>query len=172
MKNKFIGLFVFLSLLGLINVSYGQDLLIKNGTILTVTHGQIQNGDILIVDGIIKQIGIDIQAPEGIRVVDATGKFIIPGILDSHSHLALTGINEGTEAITSFPGNSVSKLPKKLLRTILGSQFLVTAGRIKLKQRRGLLITQVFVPIRVCLYPSILTAVSGSGVYSTMRQRQ
>lgn len=165
MKNKFIGLFVFLSLLGLINVSYGQDLLIKNGTILTVTQGQIQNGDILIVDGIIKQIGIDIQAPEGIRVVDATGKFIIPGILDSHSHLALTGINEGTEAITSFPGNSVSKLlvlsmhgkhtklPKKLLRTILDSQFLVTAGRIRLKPRRGLLITQVFVPIRVCLYP-------------------
>ncbi len=101
MKNKCIGLFVFLSLFGLINISYGQDLLIKNGTILTVTQGQIQNGDILIVDGLIKKIGVDIQAPEGIRVVDAAGKFIIPGILDSHSHLALTGINEGTEAITS-----------------------------------------------------------------------
>lgn len=101
MKNKFIGLFVFLSLFGLINISYGQDLLIKNGTILTVTQGKIQNGDILIVDGLIKKIGVGIQAPEGIRVVDATGKFIIPGILDSHSHLALSGINEGTEAITS-----------------------------------------------------------------------
>ena len=101
MKNKFIGFIVCLSLLGPINVSYGQDLLIKNGTILTVTKGKISNGDILIVDGLIKQIGMDIQAPEGIQVVDATGKFIIPGILDSHTHVALSGTNEGTEAITS-----------------------------------------------------------------------
>ena len=101
MKNKFIGYIVCLSLLGLINVSYGQDLLIKNGTILTVTKGKISNGDILIMDGLIKQIGKDIQAPEGIQVVDATGKFIIPGIIDSHSHLALSGINEGSVAITS-----------------------------------------------------------------------
>lgn len=101
MKNKFIGSIVCLSLLGLINVSYGQDLLIKNGTILTVTKGKISNGDILIMDGLIKQIGKDIQAPEGIQVVDATGKFIIPGIIDSHSHLALSGINEGSVAITS-----------------------------------------------------------------------
>jgi len=101
MKNKFIGFIVCLSLLGLINVSYGQDLLIKNGTILTVTKGKISNGDILIVDGLIKQIGKDIQAPEGIRVVDATGKFIIPGILDSHTHVALSGTNEGSVAITS-----------------------------------------------------------------------
>ncbi len=56
MKNRFIGLFVFLILLGLINVSYGQDLLIKNGTILTVTQGKIKNGAILIMDGLIKQI--------------------------------------------------------------------------------------------------------------------
>jgi imidazolonepropionase-like amidohydrolase len=101
MKNKFIGFILCLSLLGLINISYGQDLLIKNGTILTVTKGKISNGDILIVDGLIKQIGKDIQAPEGIRVVDATGKFIIPGILDSHTHIALSGTNEGTNAITS-----------------------------------------------------------------------
>ncbi|MFC2161501.1 amidohydrolase family protein [Acidobacteriota bacterium] len=101
MKIKLIGLFVCLSLLGLINVSYGQDLLIKNGTILTVTQGIIQNGDILIVDGIIKEIGEDIQAPEGIRIVDASDKFIIPGIIDSHTHIALSGTNEGTNAISS-----------------------------------------------------------------------
>ncbi len=101
MKNKCFVLIVCLCLLGLINVSYGQDLLIKNGTILTVTQGEIPNGDILIVNGVIKQIGRDIQAPEGIQIVDATGNFIIPGIIDSHSHLALSGINEGTVAITS-----------------------------------------------------------------------
>ncbi len=101
MKNKYIGLIVCLCLLGLMNVSYGQDLLIKNGTLLTVTQGEIQNGDILIIDGLIKKIGKDIKAPEGIRIVDATGKFVIPGILDSHTHIALSGTNEGTNAITS-----------------------------------------------------------------------
>lgn len=103
MKNKriIIGLIVCLSLLGLMNVSYGQDLLIKNGTLLTVTKGEIQNGDILIIDGLIKKIGRDIKAPEGIRIIDATGKFVIPGILDSHTHIALSGTNEGTNAITS-----------------------------------------------------------------------
>ncbi len=101
MKNKFIGLMVCLSILGLINVSYGQDLLIKNGTILTVTKGKIPNGDILIVDGLIKRIGTDIRVPEGVQVVDATGKFVMPGILDSHTHIALSGTNEGTDAITS-----------------------------------------------------------------------
>lgn len=101
MKYKFIGLVVCLGLLGLMNVSYGQDLLIKNGTILTVTKGEMSNGDILIIDGVIKNIGTDIQAPEGIRIVDASGKFIIPGIIDSHTHIALSGTNEGSLAITS-----------------------------------------------------------------------
>ena len=101
MKNKGFIFIVCLCLLGLINVSYGQDLLIKNGIILTASHGKIPNGDILIVDGLIKKMGESIQAPEGIRIVDATGKFVIPGIIDSHTHIALSGTNEGTAAITS-----------------------------------------------------------------------
>ncbi|MCJ7580833.1 MAG: amidohydrolase family protein [Candidatus Aminicenantes bacterium] len=101
MKNKLIGLVLCLILIGLSNVSYGQDLLIKNGTLLTVTKGEIPNGDILIINGVIKQIGSNIQAPEGIQVVDATGKFVIPGIIDSHTHIALSGTNEGSVAITS-----------------------------------------------------------------------
>ncbi len=78
----------------------GGDLLIKNGTILTVTKGTIPRGDILVMGGIIREIGENIQAPPGVRVVDAGGRFVLPGIIDSHTHIALSGTNEGTEAIT------------------------------------------------------------------------
>lgn len=78
----------------------GASILIKNGTLLTVTKGVIAKGDILVVDGVIKQVGGEIAAPPGVRVVDAAGRFVLPGIIDSHTHIALAGTNEGAEAIT------------------------------------------------------------------------
>src|SRR5207248_2271931 len=77
------------------------DLLIKNGTVLTVTHGVIQNGSVLVHSGKIAQVGANIAAPAGATVLDATGKFVMPGIIDAHSHLALDGdVNEATSPIT------------------------------------------------------------------------
>jgi imidazolonepropionase-like amidohydrolase len=83
------------------NPVLAQDLLIKNGTILTVTKGTLQNGDILVRSGIIKKIGQNIQAPESVKIVDATGKYVIPGLIDSHSHIGLSGTNESAETISS-----------------------------------------------------------------------
>jgi imidazolonepropionase-like amidohydrolase len=80
---------------------HAQDLFIKNGTILTVTRGTVFNGDILIKNGIINKIGQNLQAPENITIVDAAGKFVIPGIIDSHSHIGLSGTNESAEAISA-----------------------------------------------------------------------
>jgi len=75
--------------------------LIKNGTVLTVTHGVIQNGSVLVHNGKIAQVGANISAPAGATVIDATGKFVMPGIIDAHSHLALDGdVNEATSPIT------------------------------------------------------------------------
>ncbi len=79
----------------------GGNLLVKNGTILTVTKGVISGGDILIMGGIIKQIGENIQAPLGVQVIDASGKFVLPGIIDSHTHIALSGTNETGDVITA-----------------------------------------------------------------------
>jgi imidazolonepropionase-like amidohydrolase len=78
----------------------GGSILIKNGTILTVTKGVIAKGDVLVVDGVIKAVGAGIAAPPGVRVVDAAGRYVLPGIIDSHTHIALAGTNEGSEAIT------------------------------------------------------------------------
>src|SRR5437660_5408780 len=78
-----------------------HDLLIKNGTVLTVTHGVIQNGSVLVHNGKIAQVGTNIAAPAGATVIDATGKFVMPGVIDCHSHLALDGdVNEATSPVT------------------------------------------------------------------------
>ena len=101
MKIKSIVSTVILGLFCLTNFSYGQDLLIKNGSVLTVTQGKMVGADILIQNGIITKIGQGIEAPEGIKIIDASGKFVIPGIIDTHTHIALSGTNEGSESITS-----------------------------------------------------------------------
>jgi len=100
MKKKITTLILGLSFLFIPGFASGQDLLIKNGTILTVTKGTIPQGDILIIKGVIKQIGENIEAPKGVKIIDATGKYVIPGIIDSHTHIAITASNESSEAIT------------------------------------------------------------------------
>src|SRR5579871_2840792 len=81
-------------------VTHGSCLL-KNATLLTVTNGVIKNGDILVRDGKIADIGPKLTAPAGVTVIDATGKFITPGIIDAHSHIALDAVNEGADSITA-----------------------------------------------------------------------
>jgi imidazolonepropionase-like amidohydrolase len=78
------------------------EMLIRNATILTVSHGTLQNSDILIRNGKIAAIGQNLSAPANARVVDATGKYVMPGIIDCHSHSMVDAINESTYAVTSM----------------------------------------------------------------------
>jgi imidazolonepropionase-like amidohydrolase len=76
---------------------------IQNATVLTVTHGNIERGSILIREGKIAAVGADLKAPEGATVIDATGQFVMPGIIDCHSHIAIDGsVNEGAPAVSSM----------------------------------------------------------------------
>ncbi|MFN1836021.1 amidohydrolase [Balneola sp. MJW-20] len=77
------------------------DVLIKNGTVLTVTNGTLENTDILVRDGKIDRIGKNLRTPNGVEEIDATGLFVMPGIIDAHSHIAGSAINEGTSQVTS-----------------------------------------------------------------------
>src|SRR5690242_4496484 len=54
---------------------------IRGGALLTVTQGVIKNGDILIRDGKIVDIGANLTPPSGVTVIDATGKIITPGLI-------------------------------------------------------------------------------------------
>jgi len=76
---------------------------IQNATLLTVTHGNIEHGSILIRDGKIAAVGADLKAPEGATLIDATGQFVMPGIIDCHSHIAVDGsVNEAGPAVSSM----------------------------------------------------------------------
>ena len=84
--------------------------LLKNATVLDGLGGRINNGDVLLMNGKIAAIGEDIAAPEGANVIDATGKWVTPGIIDNHSHLGVypsPGVdahgdgNEGSGPVTA-----------------------------------------------------------------------
>src|SRR5881398_3782014 len=78
-----------------------NDVLINNAVVMTVTHGNIQNGSIYIKDGKIAAVGRDIKAPPGAAEIDAGGRYLTPGIIDSHSHIALDeDVNEATSPVT------------------------------------------------------------------------
>src|SRR6266478_6387632 len=78
-----------------------HDVVIKNAVVMTVTHGNIKNGSIYIKDGRIASVGESVNAPAGVAVIDAGGKYVTPGIVDSHSHIALDDdVNEATSPIT------------------------------------------------------------------------
>jgi imidazolonepropionase-like amidohydrolase len=78
-----------------------QDVAIRNATILTITNGTIENGTVLVRGGKITAVGRDVQVPAGVQVIDGTGTYVMPGMIDAHSHMAMEGgINEGSESVT------------------------------------------------------------------------
>jgi len=78
-----------------------SEVLIRNAVIMTATHGNIPEGSVYIKDGKIAAVGKDVSAPASATIIDAGGKYLTPGIIDSHSHIALDGdINEATSPIT------------------------------------------------------------------------
>jgi imidazolonepropionase-like amidohydrolase len=96
--------------------------LIKNGTVLTITKGIQENSDVLIKDGKITQIGKNIAAPAGTKVIDATGHHVMPGIIDAHSHLALDAVNEATSPVTAmvWEGDDLDPLDVGMYRAVAG----------------------------------------------------
>src|SRR5438094_2084838 len=78
-----------------------NEAVIKNAVIITVSHGTLKNGSVYIKDGKIAAVGESVNAPSTARVIDAGGKYLTPGIIDSHSHLALDeDVNEATSPVT------------------------------------------------------------------------
>ncbi len=71
-----------------------QTILFKNATVWTSDEaGVLENTDVLLKEGKIAQIGKNLSAT-GARVIDASGKHLTPGIIDEHSHIGATSIND------------------------------------------------------------------------------
>ncbi|MEQ9405034.1 MAG: amidohydrolase [Cyclobacteriaceae bacterium] len=97
-------------------------ILIKGGTVLTVTNGTLENTDVLIRDGKISKIGSGLKAPSGAKTIDASGLYVMPGIIDAHSHLALDAVNEATAPVTAevWVGDALNPLDVGIYQALAG----------------------------------------------------
>lgn len=98
------------------------NLLIKGGTVLTITKGTLEATDVLVTNGKIARIGKNLSAPNGHRVIDASGMFVMPGIIDAHSHAGIDAINEATSPVTAevFTGDVLNPFQVTLYRALAG----------------------------------------------------
>lgn len=112
--------------------------LIQNATVLDGNGNQLDGADVRLEGGKIKEIGVGLAVSEGDIVVDASGKWVTPGIIDVHSHLGAGpqpgvtsqwNVNEGTQPVTSqvWVEHSVSSKDPGYLRARAGG---VTALQI------------------------------------------
>ena len=84
---------------------YREDdvLAIVGGTVLTMAGETIENGTVVVRDGRIAAVGRRVRPPRDAHVIEAGGRYVTPGIIDAHSHIATAGgVNEGSLAVTAM----------------------------------------------------------------------
>src|SRR6516165_11316322 len=81
---------------------WAETYVIQNATIMTVAKGTLK-GSIVVRDGKITEVGEKVMVPADAKVIDAANQYVIPGIIDCHSHIAADGgINEGSISVSSM----------------------------------------------------------------------
>ncbi len=66
-----------------------EPIALTGATIHTISDGTIENGTVLFEDGVISEVGTNVELPEGTREVDYSGKHIYPGLIDSYTNLGI-----------------------------------------------------------------------------------
>ncbi len=117
MKSNVIYLLLFCS-----SMMTAQNAIIRNATVLTVTKGILPKTDILITGGKIARIGGSITPLPGYQVIDATDKYVLPGIIDAHSHIGLDVVNEATNPVTAEVnvGDALDPMDIAIYRALAG----------------------------------------------------
>lgn len=94
-----------------------MNLLIKNGRVIDPSQGLDDTLDVVVENGLVKEIGKGLNAPAGAEVVDASGKYVVPGLIDMHVHLRDPGLEykedivSGTRAAAAGGFTSVCCMP-------------------------------------------------------------
>jgi imidazolonepropionase-like amidohydrolase len=94
-------------------IKTGGDVLIRGATVLTGAGKNHPKADILVRGGKIRAVGPNLTAEKGVTVIEAEGMFVMPGIIDTHSHFAISGgVNEA----------SLSVVPEVRVRDVIDSE--------------------------------------------------
>ena len=70
-------------------MSRTSSIAIVNAYVVPVAGDPIENGTVLVEDGKITAVGADVAVPDGVETVDATGKWVLPGFIESHGHVGI-----------------------------------------------------------------------------------
>ncbi|MHC4090403.1 MAG: amidohydrolase family protein [Planctomycetota bacterium] len=79
----------------------GGNVLIRGATVIPVTGEAMPGASILVTDGKIAAIGPEVTSGEGVTVIEAAGRYVVPGLIDAHSHMSADNHNESTLAISA-----------------------------------------------------------------------
>lgn len=89
--------------MGHAEIPKAETVFIQKATVWTNEKaGTLTEADVILRDGRIAEVGRGLSVPTGALVVDGKGRHVTPGIIDEHSHIAISGgVNEGTQSVTA-----------------------------------------------------------------------
>jgi len=94
-----------------------MNLLIKNGRVIDPSQNLDDVSDVLVEAGVVKEIGKNLPVSAGVEIVDAAGKYVVPGLVDMHVHLRDPGLEykedivSGTRAAAAGGFTSIACMP-------------------------------------------------------------
>ena len=113
---------------------------ITNGKVFTITKGVIDDGTILIEGGKIKAVGKAVKVPKGAEVIDASGKVVMPGLVEAHCHI---GIWEETVGWAGSDGNEATEPATPHMRAIDAIKANADEGGLEAALKAGITTAQV-----------------------------
>jgi len=128
-------------------------LAIKDGKIYTITGEVIEKGTILVEDGKIKAVGADVKVPKGAEVVDASGKVVMPGLVEAHCHV---GIWEEKIGWAGSDGNEATDPATPHVRALDGIKANADEGGLEAALKAGITTCQIL--------PGSANVIGGTGV--------
>ena len=128
-------------------------LAIKGGKILTITGGIIEGGTILVDGGKIVKVGKRIKVPEEAEVIDASGKVVMPGLIDAHCHI---GIIEEKIGWAGGDGNEMTDPATPHMRALDAIKANADEGGLEAALKAGITTVQIL--------PGSANVIGGTGV--------
>jgi len=128
-------------------------LAIKDGKIYTITREVIEKGTVLVEDGKIKAVGADVKVPKGAEVVDASGKVVMPGLVEAHCHV---GIWEEKIGWAGSDGNEATDPATPHVRALDGIKANADEGGLEAALKAGITTCQIL--------PGSANVIGGTGV--------